>query len=119
MPGKVDYEEVRRQFSIEQVASLLGLDGKKRGEQIRAKCPVTDSGELVITPSREPSTASAIAARPAGGKSSSTATSSNCHSTRQPQNSPSSSYRTNCSLSPISSTNTQRCKISASALSKL
>ncbi len=52
MPAKVDYDEVRKQFSIEQVAALLSLDGKKRGEQIRCKCPVTDSGELVITPSK-------------------------------------------------------------------
>lgn len=49
---KVDYEEVRRAFSIEDVAAILGIQGKRRGEQIRATCPATESGELVITPSK-------------------------------------------------------------------
>lgn len=54
MPAqKVDYDEVRRNFSIEQIVALLSLEGKKRGEQIRLKDPVTGAGEIVITPSKQ------------------------------------------------------------------
>ncbi|MDP1592268.1 MAG: CHC2 zinc finger domain-containing protein [Prosthecobacter sp.] len=51
----VDFAEVKARFSIEQVAALLGLDGKMQNGQLRCACPVHDGGSraLVITPAKE------------------------------------------------------------------
>lgn len=55
MAYAVDFADVKARFSIEQVATLLGLDAKMRNGQLRCACPVHDGGTraLVITPAKE------------------------------------------------------------------
>ena len=49
----VDFNHVRRQVSIVQVAEWLGLELTPKGNQLRGSCPLHDGGSraLVITPS--------------------------------------------------------------------
>lgn len=55
MSGFIDFTEVKNSVSIEQAVSLLDLDVKKRGDQLRGNCPICDGGEriLAITPEKE------------------------------------------------------------------
>lgn len=55
MAHAVDFAELKARFSIEQVAALLGLEGKMQNGQLRCACPVHDGGSraLVITPAKE------------------------------------------------------------------
>lgn len=51
----VDFEQVKANNRVEQVAEQLGLELTKRGEQLRGKCPSGEGGEraFVITPAKQ------------------------------------------------------------------
>lgn len=49
----IPFDELKRSFTIEQVAGLLGLTLKRSGDQLRGECPACGSGgprTLVVTP---------------------------------------------------------------------
>ena len=50
-----NFAELKQKLSIEQVATWLGLDFKKQGEQLRGPCPLHggDDRTMVITPSKQ------------------------------------------------------------------
>jgi hypothetical protein len=51
----IPFDELKKQFTIEQVAQLLGLTLKKSGEAYRGPCPSCGSGgdrAIVITPTK-------------------------------------------------------------------
>jgi len=51
----LDFETIKKQNPIEQVADQLGLQLSKRGNQLRGECPSGDGGDraFVITPSKQ------------------------------------------------------------------
>lgn len=52
--AQVDFAAIKRQVTIEQIASWLQLETTKANGQLRSPCPVHDGGKrsLVITPDR-------------------------------------------------------------------
>lgn len=52
--GYVDFEDLKKRTTIEDVAQLLGLQLKKAGDQLRGPCPIHPNGDraFVITPSK-------------------------------------------------------------------
>lgn len=52
----VDFAELKRRVSIEQVARMLRLQTKQEGDRLRAPCPACQKGDdraIVITPAKE------------------------------------------------------------------
>ena len=52
----IDFAELKKRFSILEVAELLDLPIKKEGDKYRTSCPVCDTDDdraIVITPSKE------------------------------------------------------------------
>lgn len=52
--ARVDFAELKRELTIEQIAQWLGLETTGANGQLRCRCPVRDGGKraLVITPQR-------------------------------------------------------------------
>jgi len=50
----IDFEDVKKNVPIEKAVTLLELDLKPRGTQLRGNCPVCDGGEriLCVTPAK-------------------------------------------------------------------
>lgn len=51
----IDFAELKEKVSIEDVISMLGLEMKESGEQLRGACPACDGSDrsLVVTPSKQ------------------------------------------------------------------
>ena len=52
----VNFAELKERVTIEQVADYLGIEGKQKGDQIRARCPVCEGKSdrnLVLTLSKQ------------------------------------------------------------------
>src|SRR5258706_8051999 len=56
MSGFVDFAAVKDHAPIEQVVSMLGLQLKPHGDQLRGACPVCGGGDpaLVVTKNKKP-----------------------------------------------------------------
>jgi hypothetical protein len=53
--GYIDFTDLKAKISIEQVLSMLGIELKSQGDQLRGRCPIHQGGndrQFVVTPAK-------------------------------------------------------------------